>query len=962
MPADAQLGTETMTSMAAADVERYVKMRARLVAASEALARATSAESAAAAAGSALVSLTGADHAAVFFRSTNGVVTCPWYYHLSEGYVRELITPEGENPWIHLVRHPELACMDLPRGGHKRAPAPWLLPDVCELPIRYAVRRRVQREGMRSICSWPLTRAGRTIGVLAYYYDTPHISSVTEQEILRVFASQAAMAVEHGITARGITARAPDWSAARAETPVHNPVRLRAGLEIEAVRLAETLREQDLGVERPPLTDEAGLLPAESRRLADAGAVLAAEHERLAEAQRALRSEAEQLTQARQALHADAARVAALQAELTAEGARLTEARGAVEEEQARLIALRQDWEGREAHLAQERAALSSERARLAAEHERLADAQRALRSEAEQLTQARQTLTTDAARVAALQAELTTGGLRLTEAREHLTVERTQLADLQAKLDAAETVLDRDRKSLETEDARIFAARQELEAARAQMREADTAQSGLVLSEQRRLADARRAVEEEQARLIALRHECEGGEARLAQERAALTAERARLAAEQASHTAEVERLAQAQRQLEGERAQLSEIHEVGKDEQLRLAAERMSLQTENRRLADAEAALAAEHERLADAKRALRSETDQLTQARQTLDADAARVAALQAELTAEGARLTETRERLNAERTQLKDVQTKLDATEPVLDRARRPPETENARISAARQEPKVPQDPAAEADIKRSQQWRSERPAAPAPKSGEATYRTLVQRIGAPEVEDDDRQIAVVADLLDARNGCAEGYSKCLVGWVETLARELSCSESDVQAVRRAALLHGIGTIDVPESTLRLSSDVNADEQAMLREQPVVAFRMLNGIVWLRPAAAILRRRFERWDGTGHPDRLQENAIPLGARMLAVVEAYGAMVMGRPGAPTLSSRDAITGLKRGAGTRFDPAIVGAFCQIIRRARVGRVAAHDSVVAQLKDMATNVRRPAPMNREDDPPHDSW
>ncbi|HEV2284395.1 MAG TPA: hypothetical protein VGX75_18585, partial [bacterium] len=114
--------------------------------------------------GSALVTLTGAQHAAVFFRSMNGVVTCPWYHNLSEVYVRELITPEGVNPWIHLVRHPELACMDLPRGGRKRPPTPWLLPDVCELPIGYTVRQRVQREGLRSICSWPLSRAGQTIG------------------------------------------------------------------------------------------------------------------------------------------------------------------------------------------------------------------------------------------------------------------------------------------------------------------------------------------------------------------------------------------------------------------------------------------------------------------------------------------------------------------------------------------------------------------------------------------------------------------------------------------------------------------------------------------------------------------------------------------------------------------------------------------------------------------------------
>ncbi|HKX19918.1 MAG TPA: GAF domain-containing protein, partial [bacterium] len=306
-----------MPAIAAADVERYVKMRARLVAASEALARATSAESAAAATGSALVALTGAQHAAVFFRSTNGVVTCPWYHHLSESYVRELTTPDGVNPWVHLVRHPELACMDLPRGGRKRSPAPWLLPDVYELPVRYTVRQRVLREGMRSICSWPLSRGDRTIGAVAYYFDTPHISSEPEQEILRVFASQAAMAVENGITARAL-----GRSATKAEVSAPPPVRIRTGVEVDAIRLAETLRTQELAIERPAVAEAGVPLPAEYRRLADVQAALSAETERLAELQRVLRSETQQLADAREALNAAETTLSRDRQTLDAEAAR----------------------------------------------------------------------------------------------------------------------------------------------------------------------------------------------------------------------------------------------------------------------------------------------------------------------------------------------------------------------------------------------------------------------------------------------------------------------------------------------------------------------------------------------------------------------------------------------------------------------------------------------------------------
>ena len=1066
MPVQAHQTAEKVSAIAAADVERYVKMRARLVAASEALARATSAESAAAATGSAVVALTGAQHAAVFFRSTNGVVTCPWYHNLSESYVRELITPDGVNPWVHLVRHPELTCMDLPRGGRKRSPAPWLLPDVYELPVRYTVRQRVLREGMRAICSWPLSRGDRTIGAVAYYYDTPHISSEPEQEILRVFASQAAMAVENGITAR--TARALERSATKAEVTAQPPVRIRAGVEAEAIRLAETLRAQELAVERPALAEGGAPMPAEYRRLADVQATLSTETERLAALQRALQSETQQLADARQALSADATQLEDRRTKLDAAEIAFNRDRQTLEAEAARITTARQELEAARTQL---READTAQTDLAGSEQRRLAEARRAL--DAEQAT------------FAAAQASHILETDRLAHAQRQIEDERARLQSETQQLAEA-------RQALTADAAQVADARQKLDAARTQLREADTAQTDLAVSEGQRLADARRAVEEERARLAGLEREFEMHEAHLAQERAALSAEQATFAAAQASHARETDRLAQAQRQLEDDRAEFTKTHKTAETSQRQLAAERASLQAESRRLADAQRALQSETQRLADARQALSadaarvadirneltaetarladarahlnaervelqdlqtkleaaettlsrdrqtleteaahitavrqeleaartqlreadtaqtdlavSEQRRLADARRAVEAEQTRLAALQREfemheahlaqeraaLSAERAsfaaaqasqtletdrlaqaqrelederahlqtetqQLVEARQALNAERTRLQDLQTELDAAE-TLSRDRRTLETEAARLTAARQELEERHTPALNANTATEERRRSSPAVVPAPKPVEATYATLVQRIGAPEAEDDDRQIAVVADLLDARNGHAEGFSKCLVGWVEALAHEFSCPEADVQALRRAALLHGIGTINIPESTLQKPSGLTADEQAMLRTQPVVAFRALNDIEWLRPAAAILRRRFERWDGTGDPDRLKGDAIPLAARILAVVDAYAAMVMGRPGITIRPYREAITALKRGAGTHFDPAVVGAFCRIVTRARVGRVATHDAVVELLKDVAANARRFAPANREDE------
>ena len=203
--------------------------------------------------------------------------------------------------------------------------------------------------------------------------------------------------------------------------------------------------------------------------------------------------------------------------------------------------------------------------------------------------------------------------------------------------------------------------------------------------------------------------------------------------------------------------------------------------------------------------------------------------------------------------------------------------------------------------------------------PAPETSGTSYKMLVERTGATDVLDDDRQIAAVARLLDVHDHHVPGYSKRLAEWAEALARALSCSAKELEAICRAALLHGIGKIDVPETTLKKSARLNDREHTMLRNQPVVAYRMLHDIAGLGAVATLLRHRFEHWDGTGHPDGLKGDAIPVGARILAVVEAYGEMVIGRPGAPKLYFRDAIAALRGEAGTQFDPEVAEAFCAI-------------------------------------------
>jgi len=182
------------------DVTQRATLMALLAAAREMLTAAPAADPVSAI-GRALLAVTGAPRAAVLFRSPTGFVTCPWFHNLSDAYVQGLRTPDGVNPWMHIMRHPELRCMDLPKGRTSTL-EPALVRDVREWPSATAhLLDRTQREGLCSICSWPLSRAGRVIGAVACYYDEPHVCSAPEQEVVREFALHASALIGHRIAA-----------------------------------------------------------------------------------------------------------------------------------------------------------------------------------------------------------------------------------------------------------------------------------------------------------------------------------------------------------------------------------------------------------------------------------------------------------------------------------------------------------------------------------------------------------------------------------------------------------------------------------------------------------------------------------------------------------------------------------------------------------------------------------------
>jgi two-component system cell cycle response regulator len=152
----------------------------------------------------------------------------------------------------------------------------------------------------------------------------------------------------------------------------------------------------------------------------------------------------------------------------------------------------------------------------------------------------------------------------------------------------------------------------------------------------------------------------------------------------------------------------------------------------------------------------------------------------------------------------------------------------------------------------------------------------------------------------------------------------VGRELHMGPEGLDEVARAAELHDVGKIAVPDVILDKPGPLDPVEWSFMRRHPLIGERILLAAPALRPVARLVRSSHERWDGGGYPDGLRGDEIPLGARVVAVCDAFDAMTTVRPYREPVSDVDAIAELRRCAGTQFDPMVVEAFCRVIARER--------------------------------------
>ena len=175
------------------------------------------------------------------------------------------------------------------------------------------------------------------------------------------------------------------------------------------------------------------------------------------------------------------------------------------------------------------------------------------------------------------------------------------------------------------------------------------------------------------------------------------------------------------------------------------------------------------------------------------------------------------------------------------------------------------------------------------------------------------------LKALVQALETRDFETHGHSERVVTFSLRLGHELGLEKDALRDLELGALLHDIGKIGVPDSILRKPAKLNDEEWVKMKLHPLHGQKILRNIKFLEGAAKVVCQHHEQWDGSGYPHGLRGEAIDIGARIFAVVDAFDAMISDRVYRKGRPFKDALTELERCSGTQFDPIIVEAFKRI-------------------------------------------
>jgi HD-GYP domain-containing protein (c-di-GMP phosphodiesterase class II) len=179
---------------------------------------------------------------------------------------------------------------------------------------------------------------------------------------------------------------------------------------------------------------------------------------------------------------------------------------------------------------------------------------------------------------------------------------------------------------------------------------------------------------------------------------------------------------------------------------------------------------------------------------------------------------------------------------------------------------------------------------------------------------------DKTIEGWSRALDLRDKETEDHTRRVTEMSMRLARRLDIPETEMIHIQRGSALHDIGKVAIPDNILFKRGPLTEDEWKIMRSHPVLAVELLEPISYLAPAMDIPRSHHEKWDGTGYPDRLAGEAIPLSARIFAFADVYDALTSDRPYRLAWSKTETLEYIQNNSGIHFDPNIVPEFFNMV------------------------------------------
>ncbi|MEW6542376.1 MAG: HD domain-containing phosphohydrolase [Nitrospirota bacterium] len=182
--------------------------------------------------------------------------------------------------------------------------------------------------------------------------------------------------------------------------------------------------------------------------------------------------------------------------------------------------------------------------------------------------------------------------------------------------------------------------------------------------------------------------------------------------------------------------------------------------------------------------------------------------------------------------------------------------------------------------------------------------ESTYRDTLKALGA---------------ALDTRDVETHAHSERVAQYALTLGRTLSMSQTDLTTLERGVYLHDIGKIGIPDRVLLKQGALTEEEWVVMKQHSLLGYRLASRVDFLKGASKIILAHHERFDGSGYPHGLKGEAIPIGARVFAVVDALDAITSDRPYRKAKPFRDAREEIRRFSGRQFDPAVIEAFLSV-------------------------------------------